>query len=536
MLTKRGLFTLLLLIYSSVLTAQKVPKNGWHLKDYSTDNCYGISLEKAYAFLKEKGIKPHSIIVGVLETGIDTAHEDLASVLWQNKSEIGGNRSDDDQNGYVDDIHGWNFLGGASGNVTVTTSEWTRVYWRYKTKFDDKSIDTNSLSRLEKYEYALWLKARSGVVGKGPSKGRLDTMRAYIRNVVFCDSILQILLDKPVYDTKALTSWKPTSKDEIALKDFILAVFEQFETKELKNIIVIKELSNYLEGEELKAKSEKEAPTDRRRTLTANDDTDPGTLRYGNDNIWAGPNLHGTHVAGIIGAARNNGKGIDGIADAAYLMCVRCTSDGDEYDKDIASAIRYAVDNGAKVINMSFGKSLSPDKLMIDDAVRYAMRKDVLLVHASGNSGRDINGFDNFPNPRFLFSDSIASNWITVGASDYNGYPASFSNYGNKIVDVFAPGVDIYSTTPGEVQYTSLDGTSMASPVVAGVAVILREYFPALTAAEIKNIIVQSVTVPPSPRNNAGDKKQKWIKNICISGGILNAFTAVKLAYEYSQK
>lgn len=536
MLNKKCLFTLGLLIYSSVLVAQKMPKNGWHLKDYSTDNCYGISLEKAYAFLKEKGIKPHSIIVAVLETGIDTAHEDLASVLWQNRSEIGGNRLDDDHNGYVDDIHGWNFLGGASGNVTVNTSEWTRVYWRYKTKFDGKSIDTNLLSRVEKYEYALWLKAKSGVVGKGLSKGKLDTMRAFISNVVFCDSILQVLLDKPVYDAKTLTRWKPKSKDEIELKDYILKIFEQFDSKELNNNTVTKELTNYFEGEELKTKNEQEAPIDIRRTLTANDDTDPETLRYGNDNIWAGSNLHGTHVAGIIGAARNNGKGINGIADAVNLMCIRCTSKGDEYDKDIAAAIRYAVDNGAKVINMSFGKSLSPDKLMIDDAVRYAMHKDVLIVHASGNSGRDINGFDNFPNPLFLFSDSIATNWITVGASDYNGYPASFSNYGNKIVDVFAPGVDIYSTTPSEVQYTSLDGTSMASPVVAGVAALLREYFPNLTAVEIKNIIVQSVVVPPSRPNSSSDTKQKSIKNISISGGIVNAYKAVNLAYEFSKK
>ena len=533
---KRAFLCLGLLIYSSVLAAQKLPENGWHLRDYAADGYYGISLEQAYAFLREKGIKPHSIIVGILDTGIDTAHEDLTSVLWRNRSEIGGNRLDDDNNGFVDDIHGWNFLGGASGNVTVTTSEWARVYWRYKTGFDGKPIDTNSLSRLQKYEYTLWLKARSGVVGSGPSQGRLDTIRTYIRNVVFCDSILQILLGKPVYDKATLASWKATLKREIAVKDFMLAAFEQFDAKELKNTTVTTELGNYLEGEVLKAKSEKEAPTDNRRTLTGNDDTDPVTLRYGNDNIWAGSTLHGTHVAGIIGAVRNNGKGIDGIADAVYLMSVRCTADGDEYDKDIAASIRYAADNGAKVINMSFGKSLSPDKLMIDDAVRYAMRKDVLIVQGAGNSSRDINGFDNFPNPRFLFSDSVASNWITVGASDCNGYAASFSNYGNKSVDLFAPGVSIYSTTPGDVPYTNLDGTSMASPVVAGVAALLREYFPALTAAETKNIIVQSVADSPPPLNNSGDKKQERIKNICISGGIVNAYAAVKLAYEYSKR
>ena len=533
---KRVFFLLGLLIYSSVLAAQKMPENGWHLKDYSTDGYYGISLERAYAFLREKGIKPHSIIIGVLDTGIDTAHEDLTSVLWRNKSEIGGNRLDDDDNGYVDDIHGWNFLGGASGNVMTTTSEWARVYWRYKTKFDGKSIDTNSLTRVQKYEYALWLKARSGVVGGALSKGRLDTMRNYISNIVFCDSVLQILLDKHVYDKTTLANWQPALKREIAVKDFMLDAFEQFDAKELKNTTITKEIGNYLEGEELKAKSETEVPMDNRRTLTGNDETDPRTLRYGNNNIWAGNTFHGTHVAGIIGATRNNGKGIDGIADAVYLMSVRCTADGDEYDKDIAAAIRYAADNGAKVINMSFGKSLSPDKQMIDDAVRYAMRKDVLIVQGAGNSARDINGFDNFPNPRFLFSDSIASNWITVGASDCNGYPASFSNYGNKIVDLFAPGVSIYSTTPGEVPYTSFDGTSMASPVVAGVAALLREYFPSLTAAETKDILVQSVTDPPLHVNNSSDQKQEPIKNLCISGGIVNAYAAVRLAYAYSKR
>jgi subtilisin family serine protease len=241
-------------------------------------------------------------------------------------------------------------------------------------------------------------------------------------------------------------------------------------------------------------------------------------------------------VAGIIGAARNKRKGMDGIADAVYLMCVRATANGDEYDKDIAAAIRYAVDNGAKVINMSFGKSLSPDKLMIDNAVRYALSKDVLIVHGAGNSGRDINKCDNFPNPRFLFSDSMASNWITVGASDCNGLPASFSNYGNKIVDLFAPGVSIYSTVTGVALYANLDGTSMAAPVVAGVAALLREYFPNLTAVETKNILIQSVTSPEQNSNNPSDKKPDGIKYLCLSGGIVNAYAAVKLAYEYSNK
>jgi cell wall-associated protease len=525
-----------LLTFSSSVFAQKPPETGWHLKDFASDGYYGISLEKAYSFLQEKGIKPVPLIVGVLDTGIDTAHEDLTSKLWTNRSEIPGNGKDDDNNGYADDVHGWNFLGGASGNVTVNNSEWNRVYWRYKEKFDGKRIDTGALTRTEQYEYSIWQTARSGVVGKGPSKGRLDTIRDNVTTIVFLDSLLQIHLETRVYDREVLSKWKATSKREKGMKELMLSVFDQFDDKDLKNTVVTQEARNFLEGEELKARSEIEPPADNRRIITGNDDKDPETFRYGNDNIWAGNPMHGTHVAGIIGAARNNQKGVDGIADAAYLMCVRASTDGDEFDKDIAAGIRYAVDNGAKVINMSFGKSLSPDKLMVDDAVRYALSKDVLIVQAAGNSGRNISRFDNFPNPRFLFTDSVASNWITVGASDHEGYPASFSNYGNTVVDLFAPGVSIFSTVAGANSYEMLDGTSMASPVVAGVAALLRSCFPALTANETRHIILRSATIPPADLKHSKDKKGGGINTLCVSGGIVNAYTAVKLAYEYSVK
>ena len=209
--------------------------------------------------------------------------------------------------------------------------------------------------------------------------------------------------------------------------------------------------------------------------------------------------------------------------------------DGDEFDKDIAMAMRYAVDNGAKVINISLGKSLSPDKKMIDDAVRYAARKNVLIVQAAGNSKRDINGFDNFPNPQYLFTDSLAPNWITVGASDCNGMAADFSNYGDKLVDVFSPGVAIYSTIPGS-KYMLLDGTSMASPVVTGVAALLRSYFPKLTAAQIKNIIDQSAIMPDKQTIIPGTNDKAYMNKLCKSGGIVNAYQAVKLAYSLRKR
>jgi subtilisin family serine protease len=212
------------------------------------------------------------------------------------------------------------------------------------------------------------------------------------------------------------------------------------------------------------------------------------------------------------------------------VMFVRTIPEGDEYDKDIALGIRYAVDNGAKVISMSFGKSLSPDKRLIDEAVRYAASKDVLLVQGAGNSRRNIDGFDNFPNPRYFLSDSMAPNWITVGASDAKGMAAVFSNYGIKAVDVFAPGVAIYSTTPGN-QYASLEGTSMATPVVSGVAVLIRSYFPHLTAAEVKKIIEQSVVIPAEQTIKPGSSEKVLLRQLCKSGGIVNAMNAVALAF-----
>ncbi|RYZ56209.1 MAG: peptidase S8 [Sphingobacteriales bacterium] len=525
-----------LLMYTSVIHAQQKSDKGWHLLDYKADGFYGISLGEAYQFLQQKGLKPVTVVVGVLDTGVDTTHEDLKTVLWRNKLEVHSNNRDDDNNGYVDDVQGWNFLGGATQNVTVNSSEWVRVYWRYKERFDGKRINTDSLDNLQKYEYALWQKARSGVVGQGPSMGKLDTITNYVSNVVFSDSMLQVLLNRAVYNQSVLSKWKAKSEQEEAIKDLMLEAFNQFESRKLDNTIVTREFKAYLEGQELRARAEREPPIDNRQIVTGNDETNAGSLTYGNSNIAAGDPFHGTHVAGIIAAKRNNRIGIDGIADAASLMCVRCSADGDEYDKDIAAGIFYAVDNGAKVINMSFGKSLSPDKLMVDSAVRYAIGKDVLIVHGAGNSNRSINGFDNFPNPRFLFSDSLAANWITVGASDPVGYSASFSNFGNNVVDLFAPGVSIYSTVPGGDQYRSLDGTSMASPVVAGVAALLRAYFPDLTAKETKDIILRSVTVPANSRTHSGDGKTEELTKLCRTGGIVNACQAVKLAYEYSKR
>ncbi|MEO6548761.1 MAG: S8 family serine peptidase [Ferruginibacter sp.] len=513
------------------VSSQSIPLQGWHLQDRKASGYNGISLDDAYRFLTEKKLKSTPVIVAILDDGIDTAHEDLRHVLWTNLKEIAGNGIDDDGNGYIDDVHGWNFLGNKDGrNVVANSSEWIRVYWRYKAKYEGKLIDTSQYDQREKYEYAMWQKARSGVVGKGMKEDQLNNLQTYLANASFCDSVLQPRFSKNEFTATELTAYKPVDKMEKQVKEFFLDLFKQFTMPGATNHFVMEEFRKYVIGELRRASGDKIPPEDSRHDITGDDEKSEANRLYGNANISNGELMHGSHVAGIIGADRNNGKGIKGIADNVLIMMVRTSADGDEFDKDIATGIRYAVDNGAKVINMSFGKSLSPDKKMIDEAAKYALSKDVLLVQAAGNSKRNIDAFDNFPNPQYLFTDSIAPNWITVGASDTAAKAADFSNYGNKLVNVFAPGVAIYSSVPGGDKYMSWDGTSMASPVVAGVAALIRSYFPTLHAAEIKKVIEQSVTIPTIATLQPGTTDKVTMNKLCSSGGIVNAYHAVKLA------
>lgn len=526
----------LLLLFISGASAQNKQLQGWQLDDATTSGYYGISLNKAYDFLHDKKLKPVPVVVAILDDGIDTSHEDLRSVLWVNKKEIAGNKKDDDGNGYVDDIHGWNFLGNPDGRkVLANSSEWIRVYWRYKDAYEGKNIDASNLSPQEKYNYAIWTKARSGVVGKGMKPEQLKNLQTYLANAVFCDSVLRRSFTKEEFTEKQLRIYQPANSFEKKMKEFFLDLFTQISTPEAKNKFVIDELEKYVSGEIKRANGDKEPPEDIRREVTGDDDTNEQNIYYGNNDISNAPLMHGTHLAGIIGADRNNNMGMKGIADDIQIMMVRTSADGDEVDKDIATGIRYAVDNGAKVINMSFGKSLSPDKYMIDEAVKYALSKDVLIVQAAGNSKRDIDGFDNYPNPKYYLTEEMAPNWITVGASDTLGRAASFSNYGAEVVNVFAPGVAIYSAVPGGNTYMSWEGTSMAAPVVTGTAALLRSYFPNLEATAIKKILEQTVSMPSTETQKPGKEERVTLKQLCTSGGIVNAFNAVKMAYNLSK-
>jgi subtilisin family serine protease len=344
------------------------------------------------------------------------------------------------------------------------------------------------------------------------------------------DSVIRKELGKEEYSCKDLGSYTTTNATAQKVKDILNQICKANDNDEITN----QQILDQLEGDLNKMEASEKAPQNYRDDIVKENYNDFNDRFYGNNDVMASNKsaLHGTHVSGIIGASRNNGKGMDGIADNVRIMMIRAVPDGDEHDKDIALAIRYAVDNGAQVINMSFGKSYSPEKKWVDDAVRYAESKGVLMVHAAGNDAKNLDSSYNYPTPLFL-DGKRPNNWITVGASGdpkAGGLTANFSNYGKKEVDVFAPGVKIYSTVPGGNTYQFLQGTSMASPVVAGLAALIMEYFPTLSAAQVKQVIEKSAKSPGLKVKNPGDDTDVDLTAISKTGGIINAYEAVKLA------
>ncbi len=513
----------------------EIPK-GWHMLDKTASGYYGISTEKAYQFVKTKKLKSNTVIVAVIDSGIDTLHEDLKAVLWTNTKEIPGNGIDDDKNGYVDDMHGWNFLGGRDGqSVEKDSYEAARVYHGFRTKYEGKDVDPEKLSPEEAIEFAEWKRAQKEVVGDNKQSGlEILVMRRAYNNFVKADSVIRKAMGKDSYTGKELDSLKSDDNAVKKAKNLIFGLMSSNDALETTNTEFLEGFGAFVEGEEAKANAANTPPPSYRNDVVKDNYEDLNDRFYGNNNVMVSNKsaLHGTHVSGIIAASRKNGKGMDGVADNVRIMSLRAVPDGDEHDKDIALAIRYAVDNGARVINMSFGKSFSPQKKWVDEAVKYAEAKGVLLVHAAGNDAKNLDSSFNYPTP-LLLDGTRPNNWITVGASgdpQAGGLTANFSNYGKKEVDVFAPGVKIYSTVPGGDTYQNLQGTSMASPVVAGLAAFIMEYYPALSARQVKMVIEKSAKKPGEKVNNPGTDTETDMQELSKTGGIINAYDAIKLA------
>jgi subtilisin family serine protease len=525
-------------VFSFKAFSQEVPK-GWYLLDPIEDHYYGISLNKAYQFLKEHNKQSKQIIVAVLDSGVDTAHEDLKDILWRNPREIPGNGIDDDGNGYIDDIYGWNFLGGKDGrNVKKYSDERSRIYHRYKAVYLNKDIDTTTLNDEEKSHYTIWKKAASELNFSSEEQTELMYVDITAKAIKKHDKVLRKELEQEVYTGETLEKFEPNSKagKEAKLGYLTCMKILGIESEET-NVSTIEQLDEYIDGKKTAFESKERVPVDYRSQIVKDNYTDFSDNHYGNNDVM-GPNpMHGTHVTGIIAAKRNNGIGMDGIADNVLVMMVRVVPDGDEYDKDVALGIRYAVDNGAKLINMSFGKSFSPEKPWVDSAIRYAASKDVLIIHAAGNESADNDIKDNFPNPYSQLFKNTAENFLSIGASSdpkiSKSLTADFSNYGKESVDLFAPGVKIYSTLPGKSKYGNLQGTSFSAPIVTGLAALIRSYYPELTAIQIKKILVSSVMIPDSTIENMKPGPQPTpisFATLSKTGGIANAYYAVSAA------
>jgi subtilisin family serine protease len=502
------------------------PRNWWQL-DPASDRVPGIGVERAYRELLAGRQPRRPVTVAIIDTGVDPAHEDLRGALWTNPRETVGNGRDDDGNGYVDDVHGWNFIGGRDGrNVFRDTYEVTRLYARLRPLYQNADPDT--LRGERRAEYALWQEVRADFEPNRAQQAQgVAQLRQIEKGILRIEGLLRTALGGDSLSVARVQALQPAGGEVGAARQAYLQLAAEGIT--LARVRAERDALERGNGGESGFNPEFDP-----RAVVGDRYADPADRFYGNPDVRGPFAEHGTHVAGILGALRGNGIGIDGVASGVRLMLLRVVPNGDERDKDVANAIRYAVDHGAQVINMSFGKGFSPEKRWVDEAVRYADGKGVLLVHAAGNDGADLERGRNFPTRTYL-EGGEPRHWIEVGASHWNPetLAADFSNWGRRKVDLFAPGVDIRSTVPDN-GYEELGGTSMAAPVVSGVAALLLAYYPELSGAQVKQILLESATrhadrmVPP-PGGQPGAARVRF-GDLSATGGVLNAYEAVRMA------
>jgi len=502
------------------------PKN-WHEMDLKTDGYFGVSLNQAYEFLKGK--KSRTVVVTTIDSGIDTAQKDLAPILWVNPKEIPANGKDDDHDGFVDDVHGWDFLGGKGGKVdNEETEEEVRQYYKLKDKFAGV---TTAPAGQEK-EFVFWQDVKT-TYDSTESKAQAELkeismdLNALTATNHYVKRELKLASDQ-TFSLGDLDKIQSTNDTIVQSKAVWQSVFTQIGGTDLTNAKVLKEWSD----EYAKENNTVNPDLDARKKIVGDDpDINDGTP-YGNNVLKTSEASHGTGVAGLIGAVRGNGYGIDGIADNVRIMAVKAVPNGDEYDKDVANAIRYAVDHGAEVVNMSFGKKISPHKDWVDAAFKYAAAHDVLLVMAAGNESQDVDAKPEFPNDHYL-DGTTTDNVISVGASAWKpdtSLAADFTNYGKNNVDIFAPGVKVTSIDM-DAEFNTEDGTSFSSPIVAGIAALIREYYPKLTASQVKQAILQSAVTEDVMVNKPGVKGQKVaFSSLSKTGGVVNAYKALEIA------
>lgn len=525
------LFGALLMSFGSVAqtvtTAQPAdPPKNWHMMDLSTDGFFGISLNQAYKFVKGK--KSKTVLVATIDSGIDTAQKDLQGILWVNPKEIPGNGIDDDHDGYIDDVHGWDFLGGKNGKCDYTeTTEEVREYARLK----DKYANLTSAPAGDEKGYNYWLVVKAthdSTVNK--SSTELSQLKPEMNVLMITNGYIKSALKlgpDATFDINDLDKIQ-TSNDTVTRSKYVWNMVLTQEGSGANNAKVLKDLGEYIE----KLNNDVNPDLNSRKEIVGDNPDVMDGKPYGNNILKYPDASHGTGVAGLIGAKRNNGYGIDGVADNVRIMSIKAVPNGDEYDKDIANAIRFAVNHGAKVINMSFGKKISPHKDWVDAAIKYAASKDVLLVQASGNDNQNVDEKPEFPNDSFL-DGTTSDNLISVDASAWKEdttLAADFTNYGIKNTDVFAPGVKVTSIDE-DAEFNTADGTSFASPITAGIAALILEYYPKLTAAQVKEAILASATPLKGVMvYKPGTHELVDFTTLSKTGGVVNAYKALEIA------
>jgi subtilisin family serine protease len=517
----------------------------WHWKDYDTDTVHGISLQQAYKYLQGFDKKPSPVVVAVMDGGLDTMHIELKNKLWTNLKEIQNNGIDDDKNGYIDDIHGWNFLGGKDGqSIDKAADEKSRIYHKFKAQFE-WITDTNELtSEIQKNQYKVWKQTAKEIEFSEEDAANLQYIKMATNALQKLGKVIIKEINDSNFTVQTLEPFQPLGRTTLDAKLAYLRTVQILGIeKESPYTEVIADLKEYIEGKDKSANAKSIPPENIRAAIIKDNYENFADKYYGNNDITGPSSKHGTHVAGLVASIPDSSWKVDKLYPAIQIMGVRVVPNGDEYDKDVALGIRYAVDNGAKIINMSFGKSYSPEQIWVDSAIRYAASKDVLIVHAAGNEYYDLNIKPVYPNPYSYFLKDTAKNVITVAASsDYfinETLLTDFSNFGSAIVDVLAPGNKIYSTLPGVNNHGFLQGTSMAAPIVSHIAAMIRSYFPSLSAVDVKKIIKQSVW-KPNDQDISYDIPQKEetksLSEIASAGGIVNAAKAIQIASIYSSQ
>lgn len=507
----------------------------WYHKDFASTNVYGVNTQNAYKYLESKGLKAKKVIVGVLDSGVQVDHPGLINNMWTNVNEVPNNGKDDDGNGYIDDVHGWNFIGGKNGDVYDDNLEVTRVVKKYQSVFEGPNSTTNKANQAKMpEEFAMYMKSKDIYTKKGiEAKQGYET---YKRIQGLIPTMIGMLNGQNL-TPEAIAAIKPTTQEQ-AMAASVLGQVAQDPAVKGK---LPADVQKFLEGQmkeavdyyEVQATKQYNLDFDPRAEIVGDNYDDYSEKSYGNNHYADPKGEHGTHVAGII-AGLPQGKEVQyGVGyKVAKIMAVRAVPNGDERDKDVANAIRYAVDNGAKILNMSFGKPVSPGKNVVWEAFKYAQDKGVLLVKAAGNENENVAENVYFPTNYKDVNDAkpFISNMIVVGASTNNNefLRADFSNYNQKMVNVFAPGEKIYSTVPGN-KYAYLQGTSMAAPVVAGAAAVLMAYMPNLTPEQVIESLVKSSN-KSSVNAMINSNTNNRFDLISEAGGVID----VKKAAEYA--